>query len=132
MPKRQSSLLWLLCRDVCEPRLGLDWLPQGVLSGVLRCTLSVHCRSHPIKPRFRRGRRTWVTRTTLREPASRASSQVDFAGVTLRIAEFNGGDYALLKAAGFDNTSYKLEVRDFSSGNVVAEAIKRRSARRGP
>jgi len=52
--------------------------------------------------------------------------------VTLRIAEFNGGDYALLKAAGFDNTSYKLDVRDFSSGNVVAEAIKRRSARRGP
>ncbi len=56
-------------------------------------------------------------------PQARAASQVDFTGVTLRIAEFKGGDYALLKAAGLDNTPYKLDVRDFSSGNVIAEAI---------
>lgn len=56
-------------------------------------------------------------------PLSRALSQVDFAGVTLRIAEYKGGDFALLKAAGLDDTPYKLDVKEFSAGNVIAEAI---------
>lgn len=48
---------------------------------------------------------------------------VDLTGVTLRLADYKGGDSVLLKAAGLDRTPYKITLAEFASGNLIVEAI---------
>ena len=50
-------------------------------------------------------------------------SGADLSKVTLRVASYKGGWFALLKAAGLDNTPYQIEWKEFNSGVQHIEAI---------
>ncbi len=51
----------------------------------------------------------------------------DAAGVTLRVATFKGGIQNLLRAAGLDQTPYKVQYAEFGGGNLITEAIDARA-----
>ena len=57
-------------------------------------------------------------------PSAAPASNVNLSGVTLRIAQTGwGSSEAALKAAGLDNTPYKVEYSVFQGGNLCLEAM---------
>jgi sulfonate transport system substrate-binding protein len=52
-----------------------------------------------------------------------SAAPVDLAGVTLRVAQYKGGDALLLAAAGLLDTPYRLSWSEFGSGNLMVEAM---------
>lgn len=47
--------------------------------------------------------------------------------VTLRVATYKGGVQHLLRAAGFEQTPYKVQWAEFAGGNLITEAIDARA-----
>lgn len=53
-------------------------------------------------------------------PSARA---VDLSGVSLRAAQYKGGDALLLRAAGIAEPEYRRTFSEFGSGNMIVEAM---------
>ncbi|QCI63864.1 ABC transporter substrate-binding protein [Phreatobacter stygius] len=60
---------------------------------------------------------------TAADAQATATPAVDLTGVTLRLADYKGGDSLVLKAAGRDRTPYRIALAEFASGNLIVEAI---------
>lgn len=54
--------------------------------------------------------------------AGRAQAQ-DLSGVTLRVGTYKGYDKTLLPRVGLDNTPYKVQFAEFTSGQLIIEAM---------
>jgi sulfonate transport system substrate-binding protein len=54
---------------------------------------------------------------------AKPAAQGRLADLTLRVATYKGGVETFLKAAGQDQTPYKLRFAEFAGGNLITEAI---------
>ena len=53
----------------------------------------------------------------------KSATRTTAGDLTLRVATYKGGVQHLLKAAGLDNTPYKVAWSEFAGGNLITEAI---------
>jgi sulfonate transport system substrate-binding protein len=60
----------------------------------------------------------------LRPALAQTGPGPDLSGVTLRVAQYTGGDVSkMMAAAGVADTPYRLQFSTFASGNLIVEAL---------